>query len=148
MRIAFEKFSRELDDVVKPLILDSVRRAAPGHGPQHQEHLRRITARRVGNRIEITAGEPWTYVIHGTRAHVIEPRHISRNPRCPPALRFEWHGQRVFFRRVSHPGTKPNDFPRRGWLAVKPAVEALAREAARHSIETDGDSKTEIHLPG
>lgn len=47
------------------------------------------------------------YIITGTRPHVIEPKNAK-------ALRFEINGQIVFAKRVNHPGTKANDFRKKG----------------------------------
>ncbi len=50
------------------------------------------------------------FVITGTRPHVIRPR-ASR------ALAFYWArmGGRAVFAKVNHPGTRPNDFRRKGF---------------------------------
>ncbi|MER6632328.1 hypothetical protein ABT301_29610 [Streptomyces sp. NPDC000987] len=45
-----------------------------------------------------------TFVLNGTRPHLIRPR--RRNG----VLRFEAGGHAVFTRLVRHPGSKPNDF--------------------------------------
>lgn len=65
------------------------------------------------------------YVIEGTKPHDIEPR-------SGRALHFEWNGHEVFFGRVHHPGTKPNNFPLRAWEKAAPLVlGAIARGIAR-----------------
>ncbi|MFJ3545480.1 hypothetical protein ACIPQH_25330 [Streptomyces rubiginosohelvolus] len=43
------------------------------------------------------------FVLDGTRPHVIRPRRAS-------VLRFELGGRTVFAKRVSHPGTRANNF--------------------------------------
>lgn len=65
------------------------------------------------------------YVIGGTKPHVIEPRRAS-------ALVFEWKGgQLFFFRRVHHPGTKPNDFPMKAWRSFRATLlRALGKRIA------------------
>ena len=65
------------------------------------------------------------YVIAGTRPHWIQHR-VAR------ALVFYWErmGARVVFSKVRHPGTKPNDFRRRGLdLAISTGQvdEAISR---------------------
>lgn len=56
------------------------------------------------------------FVRWGTKPHVIRARNA-------PALRFYWPkvGRVVFFKKVNHPGTKPNDFLTR-------AVRRVARQ--------------------
>jgi hypothetical protein len=53
-----------------------------------------------------------TFVLHGTRPHIIRPSRRSR-------LRFEVGGKVVFARLVHHPGTKANNFLLKALLAVK-----------------------------
>ena len=43
------------------------------------------------------------YVKDGTRPHVISAVNAQ-------ALRFNWRGETVFFKRVHHPGTQPNSW--------------------------------------
>lgn len=68
------------------------------------------------NSIKIVAVVDTDYaqmVSSGTRPHVIRAR--------GKALRFQWHGKTVYFKKVNHPGTRPNpwftdsvrDLPRR-----------------------------------
>ena len=57
--------------------------------------------------MEIGATAPHAIFVHqGTRPHEILPVRAK-------ALRFNWRGKIVFFRRVWHPGTKPNPFVKR-----------------------------------
>jgi hypothetical protein len=53
-----------------------------------------------------------TYVLHGTKPHVIRPR-------ARKMLRFEVGGRTVFARVVHHPGTKANNFLLAALLSVK-----------------------------
>ena len=57
------------------------------------------------------------FVIPGTRAHVITPRHAK-------ALRFVVGGKVVFTQRVNHPGTKPNPFPEKAIEKWRPVAQA------------------------
>jgi len=57
--------------------------------------------------MEIGATAPHSVYVHeGTRPHEILPVRAK-------ALRFNWRGKIVFFKRVRHPGTKPNPFVKR-----------------------------------
>ena len=57
--------------------------------------------------MEIGATAPHSVYVHqGTRPHEILPVRAR-------ALRFNWRGKIVFFKRVMHPGTKPNPFVKR-----------------------------------
>jgi hypothetical protein len=51
--------------------------------------------REVGH--DSTAAPYAQWVIHGSKPHVIRPRFAK-------ALSFVWHGHRVFFQKVNHPG--------------------------------------------
>ena len=55
------------------------------------------------------------WIIQGTRAHAIVARRAN-------ALRFVWKGKLRFFTSVWHPGTKPNDFIRKGAQKFNPRV--------------------------
>jgi hypothetical protein len=119
------------------IFVPAVREEAPeGQGPGHgalKKSIRFATTEQ-GQTITLTIqGKKYgQYVIKGTRAHDIEPR-ANRGPRGrASALSFVWGGRRVFFRRVHHPGTKPNPFPARAYARVRGAMmnaihEALAR---------------------
>ena len=88
-------------------------------GPLETE-LRRTSPRRTGRmasqtrvtpagpyRLRATVNTPYaSYVRSGTAPHVIRPVRGK-------ALTFIWHGRRVFFSRVRHPGTLA-----RPWLAL------------------------------
>lgn len=52
----------------------------------------------------VTAHADYAAAVHeGTRPHVIRARRAK-------ALSFIWHGERVFFRSVNHPGTRARPF--------------------------------------
>lgn len=69
------------------------------------------------------------FVIPGTRAHVITPRHAK-------VLRFVVGGSVVFTQRVNHPGTKPNPFPNKSLAKWRPTAQtALTRIGNRWVTE-------------
>jgi len=73
--------------------------------PERTGTLRRsITIMKEGDAYVITPLVSYAvYVERGTRPHEI----VARRAR---ALRFVWRGSVVFFRRVLHPGTRPDPF--------------------------------------
>lgn len=56
-----------------------------------------------------------TYVVTGTRGHEITPTRASM-------LHWARGGQDFYRAFVNHPGTKPNDFPRRAIEKVQPVI--------------------------
>jgi hypothetical protein len=66
---------------------------------------------------EVSAGGAARFLQEGTRPHIIRARRAA-------ALHFYWEkmGREVWFKHVSHPGTRPNPF-----MSI-----AAARVAARH----------------
>lgn len=83
------------------------RRLAPrsdGPGPHLADNIdsKLVPSGRKGYDVQVTANVPHAmFVVRGTQAHRIEGN---------PILSFEWHGDRVFFRHVNHPGTRANNF--------------------------------------
>lgn len=60
----------------------------------------------------VTAHARYAAAVHeGTRPHVIRARTAK-------ALSFIWHGERVFFHSVNHPGTRPRPFLRNAGARV------------------------------
>ncbi len=59
------------------------------------------------------------YVHEGARPHVIRPRNAS-------VLSFIWHGRRVFFRKVNHPGNAAQPFLRNSAHRVTSADPRIA----------------------
>jgi hypothetical protein len=53
-----------------------------------------------------------TFVIHGTKPHVI----VARRKKM---LKFKVNGKDVFARRVNHPGNQPNNFLLKAMLAAR-----------------------------
>jgi hypothetical protein len=79
---------------------------------------------RVGDGvIDFPMPEYFRYVVEGTAPHVIEAH--------GRALAFTWNGRSVFFARVHHPGTKPNNFIARAWKNIRARALALLGTAAR-----------------
>jgi hypothetical protein len=73
--------------------------------------------------VTFTAHTPYAkFVIDGTPPHVIEAR---------AAKVLHWTGPNgdVFRRRVNHPGTQPNPFPRKALLPMMPYIQQRYREA-------------------
>jgi hypothetical protein len=63
-----------------------------------------LTITFAGKGVTLISDQPYAeFVVKGTRPHVIEPRGAR-------VLAFESNGEMVFATRVSHPGTKPNNF--------------------------------------
>ncbi len=81
-----------------------------------------------------------TFIVRGTRAHVIAARRGS-------ALRFFWPGGPAgpgiyFFARVNHPGTRANRFTTRAYQRWRPvAREDLARISLRYVRTLQGQAR-------
>lgn len=67
------------------------------------------------------------WIIGGTRPHIIRARRVQ-------ALRFVVRGRVRFARWVRHPGTRANDFIRRGAKAFDPRVQYWLRELERRIV--------------
>lgn len=93
--------------------------------PMRTGALRRsITVTKEGDAYVIKPTAPHTvYVERGTRPHEI----VARRAR---ALHFIWRGEPVFFRRVMHPGTRPNPFVAR----TRDHVERIAGDMVAMSV--------------
>ena len=63
----------------------------------------------------------WKDVQFGTRPHEIRPVRAK-------ALRFKWHGKYVYFKRVQHPGTKPNPFITRAQNNIRARMDFILAE--------------------
>lgn len=120
--------ARQWTDQVEPLVKEALRKKAPvGRGPgagRLRDSIRsQHTVSAANTVVTFTASVPYAgFVIDGTAAHDIRPRHAQ-------ALHWVGPGGSVFARLVHHPGTRPNPFPE---LAIRPlAADIQARlEAA------------------
>lgn len=96
------RFAIEIGERVK---LGAKRRVGVDTGNLRDHIVKRFGVR--GGQIEVTVGAEVDYAVfhhEGTRPHVITPR------KSDGVLAFDVDGQRVFARRVHHPGTRPNRF--------------------------------------
>jgi hypothetical protein len=62
--------------------------------------------------IVICDHEAASFVLHGTKAHVIKPRNRK-------VLKFEINGRTVFAKQVNHPGTEANNFLLKALIATR-----------------------------
>lgn len=86
------------------------RTTAPG---SMKDQIRVTVSPRGGGLGIIMSDHPaTTFVLHGTRPHVI----VARRKKM---LKFQISGRDVFARMVHHPGTKPNDFLHKALLAAR-----------------------------
>ncbi len=122
--------------------LEAIKLEAPrskGEGPHLADGLRVRTYESGPGAFNarVTAGGPhgWLLplILEGTRAHPIYPK------KAGGLLRFQWDkGPRgpgiYFFRKVNHPGTRPNDFPIRGFARVRSEVDRDLRSIAAQAI--------------
>lgn len=110
------------------IVDDALKAEAPARSGRFRSTIRhRQTVSRGSIVLTWSAEDPLaTWIIKGTRPHVIEPRHAGG------VLRFlAASGDVVFTRHVQHPGTKPNDFAGRAWAAARPEVVAVLRRLGR-----------------
>ena len=88
---------------------------------------RSITPRVTGSTGEVRVGVGyWRYVVYGTSAHEIKVKdkkvlsdHNSTSPSKKDA---------IFGKAVTHPGTKPNNFPARAVNRIRGELPATARK--------------------
>jgi len=89
---------------------------------------RSITVMKEGDAYIITPLISYAiFIERGTRPHEI----VARRAR---ALRFVWRGSVVFFRRVLHPGTRPNPFIARTRDRVRNIVVEMMAAAVREVL--------------
>ena len=107
------------------------RQEAPSKSGKFRKSLRFRTGIQGDNVILTTsAAQPLgTWIIEGTKRHVI----IAKRAKV---LAFFWlkgfKGPGMyFFRRVTHPGTKPNPYHERAWRRVNPYARNILRKLAR-----------------
>lgn len=98
---------------------DAAKREVPVDTGRLRESIHAQRVRTVGRfhlESRVTASAPYARFVHeGTRPHIIRARNAK-------ALHFYWPkvGREVFFKSVSHPGTRANPFLRRAALMTRP----------------------------
>jgi hypothetical protein len=122
-------------DTVGPRLARRIQQRAPrGKGPgagrlaDATRYQRRTAIGLVRLEFHADRGGPvpyMPYVIKGTRPHDIVPKAARVLHWTAPG------GSGVFARKVHHPGTKPNDYPRRAYQDLKSEVVAAFHEAFR-----------------
>jgi hypothetical protein len=128
-------------DEAGPVIRDALKEASPVGKPPNdprpgrlRDAIRYSRSTTAGDslRLEFTASPPYTrYVIDGTRPHLIE---------AVASRALHWvaaEGDR-FAKRVHHPGTAPNPFPRRAMETVKEPVSDLFKTTMRDALRGKG----------
>jgi hypothetical protein len=114
-------------DVIGPKLARRIREHAPrGKGPKAgrlADSTRYTRQTRIGVvRMEFHSNVPYApFVIRGTKAHDIVPKAAKVLHWTAPG------GMGVFARRVHHPGTKPNPYPRAALNAMMPQLAAQWR---------------------
>ena len=128
---AFELTARLVaaSDIVSPVLRARIRDRTPVGRGGHAGRLRdSVTAQRRTSigwvRLEFHSKVPYApYVIKGTKPHTILP---------VAARMLHWttpDGQDVFARRVQHPGTKANNYPRRAASDLMPFIALTYHQA-------------------
>lgn len=120
-RVNWQAAAAEWASQVGPLAEAALKRQAPvGQGPgagrlrDSITHTQAITAHTAT--LTFTAHVPYAgYVLDGTVPHIIRPRQAG-------ALHWTDSGGSHFASIVHHPGTQPDDFPRR---ALRPLIPIL-----------------------
>lgn len=124
LQVAPRRIVMEYAKVLKPAMQDEA--------PVRTGALRRgIHYRTEGSGLQATARfyddeEYVTFVVGGTRPHIIRPRHRRA---------LFWPGARRPVLFVRHPGTKPNDFPARAFDRTQGAIDAILEETGQLIVE-------------
>lgn len=120
--------------VEAPRLAAAIRREAPV-GEDHGGRLRDATKVSIENTmtgVKLVYTAPGVsyvpFVIHGTRPHEIWPRTASM-------LHWKDHGQDIFAHSVSHPGTKPNNFPQRAARKMLGELSASMAVVLKQSMQ-------------
>lgn len=119
-------------DVIGPPVNAALQAKAPRTGGRGGGTLaksiryeRKVTAESV--QVQFISNVPYApYVIDGTSPHVIEAK-------AARALAFMWYGHApgamAFYKRVNHPGTKANPFPKEVLEELSPMIQQALRDA-------------------
>lgn len=108
-------FARTVGTPAATLLAERIRAEAPVRSGKLRASIR---VEGGGASLRIMAVGYAGYVTAGTRPHLIAPRNAK-------VLRFTAGGQIVYASLVNHPGTKPNDFPRRALDQATPGLRLL-----------------------
>lgn len=137
-RFKWAAAAAEFADAAGPVVRTALKKEAPvASGPNAvrpgrlRDAIRYSRSSTAGDslRLEYTANPPYTpFVIKGTKPHDIE---------AVAAQTLHWvggGGGDVFRRRVHHPGTAPNPFPRRAMEACKSEVADLFKQTMTDAL--------------
>jgi hypothetical protein len=91
------------------MLLQSIKDETPVRTGALQQSLHWVP---VGKTDELWGLYYGQYVIYGTRPHIIKPKNKK-------VLRFVIDGDVIFAKQVKHPGTKPNDFRKKGLTQIE-----------------------------
>lgn len=131
---AAERWADEVAPLVRAEIRDRTPVAQAPGGGRLRDSVRYLRFA-VGNtlRAEFLTDVPYAkYVVEGTPPHIIRPRNAQ-------ALRWMNRSQEpVFARQVNHPGTSPNDFPRRAVQPLLPMLSEKFAEVVEQMIKESG----------
>ena len=108
-------FARAVGQPAATLLAERIKAEAPARSGKLRDS---IHVEGAGATLRIMAIGYAGFVTAGTRPHLIRPR----NGRV---LRFTAGGAIVYTSLVHHPGTKPNDFPRRALDKATPGLRLL-----------------------
>lgn len=138
LQATFKNAPRKIQDVgrawAKDVAADEVkyiRKAAPSKTGRFRQTIQPysrafVIGVTIGNYPKLGARLA-KWIISGTRAHPIVARRAK-------ALRFMWKGKLRFFKSVWHPGTKPNDFIRKGAQKFQPRVRVWLNDLNKRIV--------------
>lgn len=121
------RLAQQCDDI----LLNELRSEAPVRTGHFRDSIHSVQHGSQGRIVlEYRAMDPLDrFIIEGTKPHEIVP--VSGK-----ALAFVGaNGETVFAKRVSHPGTAPNDFPARAWESARGGVFDVLARTGREIVE-------------
>jgi hypothetical protein len=113
----------EVADTVRPGLVAALKLAAPQHSGRLARSIRVERSTRLLPTTEVSlrgvTSVPYArFVLEGTAPHPIAAVNAQ-------SLRwYDQMGDPVFRRAVQHPGTRPNDFPKRVWRSMREPIMA------------------------